>query len=381
MTAMHKKDTIENYVQREVLDWDRDNSIDVYLTSGYGPALKWRLYEFQPRSTDMLVQLQYLQDPSTGISQRLTKYSPPFALLKIDTSDDDHFERYMEQLLHEDHLWEFGWTCFEEETQIDDFQARLLQFMCELFMEMRDYDVSDKTPPHQSELTLIIKAQLKLLLQKIIRMMIITYIMGHTLTISEDTLFGVLSSVKHTRPPAQIASHTSPRLANRQLKFFFSALRDKIYGEVLNGLQQTLRSSSKKEATWLPSFCAMLGLAMVLEEQQRTLHIQADAKAAKEEMPAEEADMEARNACERIDERFRFLTALFQCKYRDRKWGMGSFGPQTPLLAEPSANRFLGETLLLLQEKCESSFHPCVWCCSWREADWRQINISRVADT
>jgi len=193
--------------------------------------------------------------------------------------------------------------------------------------------------------------QLKELLQKIIRMMIITYIMGHTLTIEENTAYGVVDAIRHSQKPIHIPQHTSPRLANRQLKFFFCVLRNQVYENILNWQQQTLHSSGKKDATWLPAFCVMLGFAMGLEEVQRTIHIQADAKAQKGETTADEATTEAMNACKRIDERFNLLVGLFQMKYRDRKWTHGSFGNGTPELRDPVEVNFLAQLYVLLLEK------------------------------
>ena len=186
--------------------------------------------------------------------------------------------------------------------------------------------------------------------------MIITYIMGHTLTIIEDTLPSVLNTVKLSPRPYQTNRHTSPRLANRQLKFFFAILRNNIYERILKWQQQTLHTSGKKEDTWILSFCAMLGFAMVLEEVQRTIQIQADAKIAKGEMDAEQANTEASNACERIDARFGLLVGLFQCKYRDRKWGEnGSFGNGTPLIRDQVSRKFLRDLKELVVEKREYS--------------------------
>lgn len=141
MIVMHQKQAIEDCMNDQVLDWDRQNSIDINLTSGYGPALTWKVYEFKPRTPELLKQFQYLQDVSTGTTTRYTKYSPPLGILKVDTSDLDRFETYMERLLHEDHLWDFGWTCFEEETQIDDFQAQLLAYVCTFYTNTPDPDV------------------------------------------------------------------------------------------------------------------------------------------------------------------------------------------------------------------------------------------------
>jgi len=334
MTLMHQKQSIEDTVSEQVLSWDQDNGMDVYLSSGYGPPLVWRLYEFKPKTPELLSQLQFYQDTQTGQSRSSFKYSPPFGLLKIDTSDDAHFDTYLDTLLAPENLWDFGWSCYEEESLVDAdmFQAQLLDYMCKLYLNTADQP-------------------LKSLLKDILRMMIITFIMGHTLTIVEGTLPTVLSRVRHSQRPSQTTKHTSPRLANRQLKFFFAVLRNNIYEKILKWQQQTLHTASKKDQTWLQAFCVMLGFAMVLEEVQRTIQIQADAAAQKGEMSAEGADVQARNACERIDRRFELLVGLFQCKYRDKKWTQGSFGPQTPRLDEGVQVEFLSGLRALVEQR------------------------------
>lgn len=183
-------------------------------------------------------------------------------------------------------------------------------------------------------------------------MVIITYIMGHTLTIVEDVLPSVLAEVRFSERPTQHTPHTSPRLANRQLKFFFSILRTSIYRAILKWQHRVFHTSGPKESTWLASFCAILGFAMVLEEIQCTLQIQADTKIQRGEMAPHPAYVEANSACGRIDERFQFLVGLFQCKYRDKTWVEdGSFGPGTPKLGGVAENHFLKELRDLINEK------------------------------
>lgn len=145
MTLMHQKQTIQDTVSDQVVEWDLDRPIDVYLESGYGPPLRWKLYEFKPRTRDLLGQFQYLQDPKTGTQQRIHKYSPPLGLSKLDATDDQHVEEYLKRLLEDDCLLDLGWSCFEEESQVDgeDFQATLLACMCELYTRTRDEDVSN----------------------------------------------------------------------------------------------------------------------------------------------------------------------------------------------------------------------------------------------
>lgn len=190
-------------------------------------------------------------------------------------------------------------------------------------------------------------------------MLLITYIMGHTLTIVQETLPTVINHVRLTQTPEEYHTitpdyprHTSPRLANRQLKFFFAVLRNNIYEKILKWQQQTLHTAGKKENTWLQAFCVMLGFAMVLEEVQRLIQIQANASYVKAEMSEEDAQRQAYNACERIDERYKLLIGLFQCKYRDRKWGdTGSFGNGTPELKEPAQREFLSKLRFLLLQR------------------------------
>lgn len=151
MTLMHQKQTIEDCVSEQVRDWYHARPVDIYLTSGYGQALRWTVYEFQPKTDELLNQYQYLQEVSSRQSIRHEKWSPPLGLLKLNTSDETHFENYLDQLLSEDYLQEFGWICFEEESQINDFQPQLLELMCKLYLSPGiDSDVSQPAFPFRT---------------------------------------------------------------------------------------------------------------------------------------------------------------------------------------------------------------------------------------
>lgn len=356
MTIMHEKQTIEDSVASSVLAWDRDNGIDIYLSSGYGPPLLWKVYEFRPKSTEYLSQLQYRQDNNSDRMVRTTNYSPPYGLLKIDTSHDTLFDRYLDRLLEPQFLGDFGWTFYEAESVADDFQAGVLALMCKLYLDTSDAAVSSDLMIWLIQFT-DSAFQLKSLLNDILRMLLITYIMGHTLTIIEDTVPTVIGNIRHSPTPRNLNQrYTSPRLANRQLKFFFAVLRTTIYEKLLKWQQQTLHTAGKKDETWLRAFCVTLGFAMVLEEVQHTLYIQADASVARGDMTREAADQQASNACGRIDERFKLLVGLFQCKYRDKKWGdRGSFGPGTPEMRDPASRIFLRDLRETISESRELS--------------------------
>jgi hypothetical protein len=179
--------------------------------------------------------------------------------------------------------------------------------------------------------------------------------MGHTLTLTSSSLPATLENlIKTPHPPlSSLSDHTSPRLANRQLKFFLSVLRHNLSTHLLKWLQSTLHTASRKHLTFLPSFLVMLGFAMSLEEVQRTIIIQADAKVRRGNgmVDAKEVEQEARNACERIDERWNLLVGLFQCKYRDKKWdSSGDFGSGTPRV-EGKGGEFLRELRELVVER------------------------------
>jgi hypothetical protein len=135
---MHQKQSIEDTVSSEVLDWSRSNPISIQLSSGYGPPLQWLVYEFSPRSPELLSQLQYYtQDHRMAPT---FKYSPPYGLLKLDTSDDAHMENYLDELLEPKHLPDFAWCCYEEEcvTDPEAFQAGALDLMCKLYLSTSD---------------------------------------------------------------------------------------------------------------------------------------------------------------------------------------------------------------------------------------------------
>jgi hypothetical protein len=349
-TCEYQKETIEDYISGHVENWDDSNSIVLDLVCGYGPPLKWKVLEFKPLSERSLVQLQYSQDTQNGASVVQKSYSPPFALPTIAVSDEQGFENFVEACLRAEHLHDLGWACFAEESQVDDFQARLVTLMCQCLSATKDIDVRDA----RVHLCDADQTQLQELLKSVIRSILLTYLMGHSLTITEDTLDAVIRAVRMSPRPTQHlqSAFTSPRLASRQFKFFFSIMREKQLIDLLNWLQQTLHSSVNKARTWASAFVAILGLAICFEESQRLFWVIADSKLQHNQGTSPgQAHTEAFNACTRLDEHFRLLVALFQFKYRSKQWSTGSFGPGTPHLSDDVSHAFLTELRNLLLEK------------------------------
>jgi len=139
---MHQKQSIEDCVQKEVRAWDHAHPVEVHLTSGYGHPLRWVLHEFNPATEELLLQYQYLQDVETGQSVRFEKWSPPLGIIRLDPSDVWRFENHLDELMTVEHLRDLPWTCFEEESQFDDFQATMLDMICKLYLATLDRDVS-----------------------------------------------------------------------------------------------------------------------------------------------------------------------------------------------------------------------------------------------
>lgn len=154
-------------------------------------------------------------------------------------------------------------------------------------------------------------------------------------------------------------------MANRQLKFLFYALHGRIMRDILTKLQQILRSS-KGCVKWLSAFVAILALAMVHEETQKTAHIVADSNYAQQMCTQREAEREAEKACRDIDDRFLFLINLFRWKYNR---GFNPFNRTKPekmteVVGDEAAG-FVSKVRNLVSEKCKlhrTLFRPLVDC-------------------
>jgi len=123
--------------------------------------------------------------------------------------------------------------------------------------------------------------------------------------------------------------------------------------DVLKKLQQILRSS-KGCGKWLSAFVAILGLAMVHEETQKTAHIIADSNYAQGICTERQAEREAEKACQNIDDRFFFITNLFRWKYNR---GFNPFNKTKPEkmteVLGVKAMGFVSKIHHLVSEKCK----------------------------
>lgn len=93
------------------------------------PPIEFELYEFEPRTTELLRQFQYSLDLQTGTRGWVEKSSPPLAMVSIENEDRDRYEQYLNRVVDK-HGDKFVDRCFKYEK--DDFQGRLLKLMQQL---------------------------------------------------------------------------------------------------------------------------------------------------------------------------------------------------------------------------------------------------------
>lgn len=153
------------------------------------------------------------------------------------------------------------------------------------------------------------------LLRDVFRLIVVTFIMSHTITIAEEGKHSTLQRMhSYAGLHAYADNFTSPRMTNRQLKYFFSRLQRSITNTVLNKLQQIFKSSKGCDK-WLAAFVAVLGMCMAVEDQQKTIHQVMSTKATTEGSDPRDAQGQAEIACREIDSKMLFIQQIFRWKY------------------------------------------------------------------
>lgn len=139
--------------------------------------------------------------------------------------------------------------------------------------------------------------------------------MSHTLSIAEETKAQTLSKMhSYVGPHSYPQNFTSPRMASRQLKYFFARLQRATLAAVLNKLQQIFKSSKGCDK-WLAAFVAVTGMAMAHEDQQKIVHQVMQTRAQTEGFDVRDAQAQADIACREIDGRMNFISQIFRWKY------------------------------------------------------------------
>ncbi len=134
MTAIHETEALRHFVIQNIGAWSGE-AIVVHLRCGLVlPKIRLELYEFSPKTQELVWHVQYMTNIRTGEQKRVIKASPPLGMTLREKHDLDFYENYVDQILDK-HFTHFAQVCYAEE--VNDFQVRLLQMMRELMPSKR----------------------------------------------------------------------------------------------------------------------------------------------------------------------------------------------------------------------------------------------------
>lgn len=289
---IHEDSNLTHFVSQFIHQWG-SQEITVYMTCEQRtmPRMPVKVYEFQPRGEELLVQLQYQTNPQTQERYTVRKRSPALGMVHINHNEEKKYDKYLNDIV-DNHLDAFGDICWAEDD--NDFSPRLFKLMTRV------------KPKSDDEAKL---------LREVFRLIVCTYIMSHTINMAEETKTATLSKMhSYTDPSAYVQNYTSPRMTARQLKYFFARLQRSTLAIVLNKLQQIFKSSKGCDK-WLAAFVAVVGMAMAQEDQQKTTHQVMATRAVTENFDPRDAQAQADIANREVDQRMNFVSQIFRWKY------------------------------------------------------------------
>ncbi|KAF2844055.1 hypothetical protein T440DRAFT_484466 [Plenodomus tracheiphilus IPT5] len=334
LTQMHEEPVLKRLVTDSVRRWV-DPSVDevrtVWMTCGRKamPAISVRASEFLPQGSGLVSQIQYIMSPETQQRVAVKKQSPPLGMQWLTFEDEKRCDEYITRIV-DHHLDAFGELCWEEEDN-GGFPQKLLQLMANLSPRMNN------------------KAKL---LHEVLRLIVVTFIMSHTLTMVEEKKEKTLARMISYLPKSYEQDYTSPRLINRQLKFLFSRLQHSIQATVLQILEQVFKYPKDRDGL-VAAFVAVLGMSMTQEDRQITIHSVTSTSSSAEGINEEIAQKEAVVACESIERVTHAVQDVFQSRYSQEfdllRNADDSWIPETGF-SNPSSIKFVREVLQLTKE-------------------------------
>lgn len=179
--------------------------------------------------------------------------------------------------------------------------------------------------------------------------------MSHAFSIVEEEQQAVLSQLRYQSDSYQ--RFCTPRMTNRQIKHFYAEMHSDMLNRVLKQLQKILHESSRDCSKWISAFCAILGLAMALEDTQKTIHDFFDSGMALSECSKEEEldlKCQGEELCRAIDDRFMFIMTLFRLKYNRTSNPLRDDNEDWETkLKDQRTSRFVRNVSSLVKEKCK----------------------------
>ncbi|KAJ4986571.1 hypothetical protein SVAN01_07880 [Stagonosporopsis vannaccii] len=289
ISQMHEDSFLTHFVSQHIQQWN-NVELTVMMTCGQDkmPRIPVKVYEFVPKGDMLLSQIQYRTDPGTNKRIMFRKQSPPLGMTQIHYNEEKRYEQYVSDIV-DNHLEAFGELCWIEDD--NDFQQKLFRLMTRV------------KPKNEDE---------QKLFREVFRLIVVTFIMSHTLTIAPETKYDTLARMHSYNGMNE--SYTSPRMTNRQLKYFFARVQRSIQNALLNKLQQIFKSSKGCDK-WLAAFITIVGMCMALEDQQKTIHLVQTTKSTMEGLDNRDAQAHADHANREIDTQMHFIQQVFRWKY------------------------------------------------------------------
>ncbi|KAL8783394.1 MAG: hypothetical protein Q9213_004653 [Squamulea squamosa] len=266
-----------------------DNHFAVLLTWGYYRPIKVDATEIEAVGTNLLVQDQYRLNLATNQYERIQVPSLPLGMQLMSVVRwRKELDRYLEELLERD-FQRFPKVCFRGNHNV--VQHHLLLSIFE-YHESVTHMARDLV--HQS-----------------LKLVVLTYIMTHTWSLAENTEGEVYRRLRNP-PPGPVAHQTGARLLDTQIKFLLSTLHRDILEDVLNKMQDTVRTNC--QISWAPLLVSMVIMAMTVELLEA--NVRCKEEVAKQEGMLGAEDRTADEEITLMDEKFNLLKRSFHQRYK-----------------------------------------------------------------
>ena len=150
-----------------------------------------------------------------------------------------------------------------------------------------------------------------------LKLFLLDYMMSHAITIVQEEKYSIWKQLTYRSDMSD--NHTCPRLLNKQMKFLLSTLYKDLFSRILQRVQNMLLASRKD--TWTQSFAVLLILAIVSGSLQTMIRCKEHSNMS---AGLTFDGIDATNAIQDIEDRFKFLTQLLHIKYNKRGMQYGN---------------------------------------------------------
>lgn len=317
---------IREFARKHVRKWT-NNSMKIRVTWGHSKDISCDVQEIVPEGNLLCLQYQYKLNLATNLYDRVQTPSPPLGMLLTLLEDcSQKLERplgmmlmsvndwrkklhdYLDYVLEHD-FHDFPDHCFRGSE--NEVQRDLLRHFHKYY-ESTAEPVSPFQPRGRLRIDDVESQKERVLPNVLLKLVIISKIMMHTLTLVESEKEEIVRNLQY-HSPKPYGIHTSSRWLNKQLKFLFSNLHEELLKNALQKIHSILESSTRAK-TWGSALTGLLILAMTVEAIQMTIRCKAATDKSENLIPGDSD--EATTEIKQIEEKWEFLQGLFHTSYR-----------------------------------------------------------------